>query len=63
MPEQQDKQLDKKLDKIIYLLQHLLALELTKTNLNWSGIGKHIVAEKKKVNAMLKGIGKGQRNV
>lgn len=45
----------KKLDRIIYLLEYLLALELSKTALNWSEIGKHIKVEKAQINAMLKG--------
>jgi len=45
----------KKLDRMIYLLEYLLTLELSKTALNWSEIGKHIRIEKARINAMLKG--------
>lgn len=46
---------EKKLDRIIYLLEHLLAIDLSKTNLSWAEIAKHVVADKKKINKMLKG--------
>ena len=45
----------KKLDRIIYLVEYLLVLELSKTSLNWSEIGKHLKVEKAQINAMLKG--------
>ncbi len=48
----------KKLDKITYLLEHVLALMLQRTDLNWSDIAKHLTVEKAKVNTMLKGTSK-----
>jgi len=45
----------KKLDRMIYLLEYLLTIELSRTALNWSEIGKHIKVEKARINAMLKG--------
>ena len=45
----------KKLDRTIYLLEYLLVMELAKTDLNWSEIGKHIKVEKARINTMLKG--------
>ena len=48
--------IENKIDRIIYLLEHLLALELNKTNLARNGIRTHLVIDKKKVNKMLNGI-------
>lgn len=48
--------LDKKLDRVIYLLEFLLALKLNGTNLNRNKIRAHLGIEKAKVNKMLKGI-------
>ena len=45
----------RKLDRIIYLLEYLLVIELSKTALDWSEIGKHIKVEKAQINSMLKG--------
>ncbi len=48
--------LDKKLDRVIYLLESLLALELNQTNLNRNKIRAHLGIDKAKVNKILKGI-------
>lgn len=50
--------LDKKLDRAIYLLESLLALELNKTNLDRNKIRAHLGIEKAKVNKILEGIKK-----
>ena len=52
-----DKQtIEKKLDTVIKLLQHLLALELAKSNVTQEVIGKHIHVAKATVVEMLKGV-------
>jgi DNA-binding MarR family transcriptional regulator len=48
--------IEQKLDKIIELLQHLLALELARSGATQQAIGKHIHVAKATVVKMLKGI-------
>lgn len=43
-------------DHIINLIEHLLALELLRADLNQAQIAKHLGVAKAKVNKMLKGI-------
>lgn len=56
--KQQKDFLLKKSDRIIYLLEYLLTIELFRAELNRSEIGKHITVEKAQINTMLKGIKK-----
>ena len=60
MAEKNNQQL-KKLDRIVYLLEHLLAIQLLKTGLTWTEIAKHMIADKAKINKMLKGIKKDKK--
>lgn len=54
-----DKQIiEKKLDAVIKLLQHLLALELAKSDVTQEVIGKHLHVAKATVVEMLKGVKK-----
>lgn len=48
--------LGKKTDRVIYLLEALLALELNRTNLNRNEIRDRLGIDKAKVNKMLDGI-------
>jgi len=50
--------IEKKLDAVIELLQHLLALELSKNGLAKGAIGKHLHVAKAKVVKMLQGVKK-----
>lgn len=49
---------EQKLDEVISLLQHILALELARLGVTQEGIGKHLRIAKADVVAMLKGIKK-----
>jgi len=49
---------DKKLDTIITILQHLLAIELSKNGMTHDEIRKHLGVGKATVNDMLKGVKK-----
>jgi len=51
--------LDKKFDRVIYLLEALLALELNQTNLNRNKIRDRLGIEKARVNKILDGIERG----
>lgn len=51
--------LEKKLDRIVFLLEHLLAIALNDTNLDRNGIRAHLGVDKAKVNRMLNGVQKG----
>jgi len=48
--------LNKKLDRVIYLLESLLALKLNQTNLDRNKIRARLGIEKAKVNKILDGI-------
>lgn len=50
--------IETKLDAIIDLLKHLLALELSKAGSNQTDIGKHLHVAKARVVEMLKGLKK-----
>ena len=50
--------LGKKLDRVICLLESILALELNQTNLDRNEIRAHLGIDKAKVNKMLKSIKK-----
>jgi hypothetical protein len=50
--------LAKKIDRVVCLLESLLALELNKTSLSRDKIRAHMGIDKAKVNKMLKGIKK-----
>jgi hypothetical protein len=50
--------LEKKLDTMIELLQHLVALELSKSAMSHDEIRKHLHVGKAAVNNMLKGVKK-----
>lgn len=50
--------LEKKLDVMIGLLQHLLAVELSKSAMTHDEIRKHLGVGKATINQMLKGIKK-----
>jgi hypothetical protein len=47
-----------KLDTVVDLLQHLLAIELSKSGVDMGEIGKHLHIAKAKVVKMLKGVKK-----
>ncbi len=52
------KEMTKRLDRLTYLMEHILALELNKTNLDRNAIRSHLGVDKAKVNEMLNGIKK-----
>lgn len=52
--------LSKKLDRIIFLLESLLALELNRTNLSRNEIRARVGVDKTVVNKILNGIKKGK---
>ncbi len=60
MAQKNNSPFDKKLDRIIYLLESLLALELNRTNLDRNEIRAHLGIEKARVNKILKGIKKSR---
>lgn len=51
-----DTELEKKLDRIINLLQHILALQLASRGVKQIEIGKHIHVATATVGKMLKGV-------
>lgn len=53
-----NRTIEKKLDVVIELLQHLLALELSKNGITQEVIGKRLHVAKTKVVEMLKGVKK-----
>jgi hypothetical protein len=56
--DQNSAGLEKKLDRVIYLLEYLVALELHETKLNRSKIRSRTGIERKSLDQMLKGIEK-----
>jgi len=59
MDKNSNAALEKKLDTIIGLLQHMLALQLASQGVRQTEIGKHIHVATAKVGKMLKGTKKG----
>lgn len=51
--------MEEKLDEISKLLRHILALELYKSGMTQEAIGKHLKIATGSVNALLKGVKKG----
>ncbi len=58
MNEISNPNIEKKLDTMIGLLQHLLAIELSKSGMTHDIIRKHLGVGKATVNSMLMGIKK-----
>ena len=58
MAEKIEKTVEKKLNIMIELLQHLLALELFKQGVTQEMIGKHLHVAKARVVELLKGVKK-----
>lgn len=58
MANDKNQIIEKKLDTVIDLLQHLLALELSKNGVTQEAIGKHVHVAKATVVKMLKGVKK-----
>lgn len=56
MDKGSNAELERKLDTIIGLLQHMLALQLAGRGIKQKDIGKHIHVATGKVNNMLKGV-------
>lgn len=56
MPKKSNQSVDDKLDTIINLLQHLLALELSRGGATQAEIGKHLHIAKASVVKMLAGV-------
>ncbi len=56
MNEKSEKNLNEKLDRIIELLQQLIALELSKRGATHQAIGKSVKVAKSTVGKMLAGI-------
>lgn len=50
----ENRKVEEKLDRVIELLQHLLALELAKGGVTQAAIGKHLKVAKSSVVKMLK---------
>jgi len=59
MDKNSNAALEKKLDTIIGLLQHMLALQLASQGVRRTEIGKHIHVATATVGKMLKGVKKG----
>jgi DNA-binding MarR family transcriptional regulator len=55
--------MEEKLDKVIYLLQYLVALELQRSGVTQSTIGTHLHVAKATVVEMLRGVDKKGRAV
>ena len=53
-----EKMTSEKYDRIILLLEKLVAIELFRLDVKQAEIGKHLGIATAKVNSMLKGIGK-----
>lgn len=51
-----ETKVEKQMDTVIFLLQHLLCLELTDRGLTQAEIGKHLHIQKSKVVDMQKGL-------
>jgi Mn-dependent DtxR family transcriptional regulator len=58
MDTNENLQIEKKLDTVIDLLRHLLALELARAGATQADIGKHLHVAKASVVEMLKGLKK-----
>lgn len=58
MAKTNNNSLEVKFERVIHLLESLLALELNKTNLDRNEIRAHVGIDKTKVNKMLDGIKK-----
>ncbi|HVS27896.1 MAG TPA: hypothetical protein VHE58_11495 [Burkholderiales bacterium] len=58
MTKDNNQTIEKKLDTVIRLLQHLLVLELSKKGVSREVIGKHIHVAKAAVVKMLQGVKK-----
>lgn len=56
MAKDRDRTLDEKLDTVISLLRHLVALQLAERGVTQRAIAKHLHASKSTVVEMLKGI-------
>ena len=56
MEKESNINLEKKLDTIVELLQHLLALQLASRGVKQTEIGKHLHVATAKVGKMLKGV-------
>lgn len=56
-----DQILEQKLDVIIGLLRHLLALELARNGVKQALIGKHLQIAKAKVGTLLENVNKEKR--
>jgi hypothetical protein len=53
---------DEKLDKVIDLLQHILAVELAREGVPRNSIAKHIGVANARAGQMLKGVGKAGKD-
>jgi DNA-binding MarR family transcriptional regulator len=62
MPKSSDNTIEEKLDKIVALLQHLVALELSKSGATQAAIRKHLRVAKSTVVEMLRGVNKRGKN-
>ena len=58
MTKDTNQTIEKKLDVVIELLQHLVAVELTKSGVTQEAIGKRLHVAKATVVEMLKGVKK-----
>ena len=58
MTKNEKSPIEQKLDTIVDLLQHLLALELARSGLTQESIGKHLHIAKATVVKMLRGLKK-----
>ena len=53
---------DEKLDQVVDLLQHILAVELAREGVPRSSIAKHVGVANAKIGQMLKGVGKAGKD-
>lgn len=58
MGKDKNQTIEKKLDTVIELLQHIVAMELSKSGMTQEAIGKHLHVAKATVVKMLKGVKK-----
>lgn len=58
MDSEINKSVEEKLDQIVILLRHLLALQLAKEGIPHQKIAKHIHVAKATLGSMLKGVSK-----
>ena len=58
MTKDHDQIIEQKLETVIELLRHLLALELSKSGVTQTDIGKHLHVAKSAVVRMLRGVNK-----